>query len=364
VRKFLVTLFAFSFLLIPTAFAAQPVVRIVDKPHTNFEGAFRDNELAASLLPNGKLGKLIFSSSSSENTFLIDAALVDEVELMAKGYSFDGKEDQGGQKTAQNWLFRLKYATAGRNVVALPYGNPDEKLLKSIAPGELTFYSHYAQAKLEATLGQSVSAESGWVVGRSNIGSSLRAEYSSERKLLADLSTITTSEEVSNLRARIAIVLNPLLKDEDRYYYSYNAKSAVQKLSDRLKVSPGRYQITSRSAKLPITLINNLETGTVVSVSLIPLNSRIQVENLPNIVIGPKSRLQIMVPIKVIAPGSTLVLARLMNSKGQLVGQVSNLNLTATIIDSRVAWFTTGAAALLFVGAIAQSVRRIRRSRS
>jgi hypothetical protein len=363
VKRFLITLFALSFLALPTAHAARPVVRIVDKPHTNFEGAFRDNELAASLLPNGKLGKLIFSSGSTQNTFVVDAALVDEVALMAKGYSFDGKEDQGGQKTAQNWIFRLKYATAGKNIVALPYGNPDEKLLKSIAPGELTFYSHYAQAQLEAVLGHNVSAENGWAIGRSSVASSLRAEYSAERKLLAGLSTITTSEELVNLRARVAVVLNPLLKNEDRYYYSYNAKAAVQKMSDRLRVSPGRYQITSRSAKLPITLINNFDTATVVSVSLIPLNSRIQVENLSNITIAPKSRVQIMVPVKVIAPGSTLVLAQLMNSKGQLVGQVSNLNLTATIIDSRVAWFTTGAAVLLFLGAITQSVRRVRRSR-
>ena len=362
-KKFLVTLFAFSFFLIPAAQAARPVVRIVDRPHTNFEGAFRDNELAASLLPNGKLGTLIFSSSSAQNTFLIDAALVDEVQLMAQGYSFDGKEDQSGQKTAQNWLFRLKFATAGRNVVALPYGNPDEKLLKSIAPGELTFYSHYAQAQLEAFLGHSVSAENGWATGRSNIGSSIRAEYSAERKLLAGLSTITTSDVVAHLRARVAVVLNPLLNSEDRSYYSYNAKAAVQKVSDRLRVSPGRYQITSSSAKLPITLINNFDTATVVSVSLIPLNSRIQVENLSNIAIGAKSRVQIMVPVKVIAPGSTLVLAQLINAKGQLVGQVSNLNLTATIIDSRVAWFTTGAAVLLFLGAVTQSVRRVRRSR-
>jgi len=363
VKKFLVTLFVLSFFLIPNAQAVRPVIRIVDKPHTNFEGVFRDNELAASLLPNGKLGKLIFSSSSTDNTFVIDAALVDEVQLMAQGYSFDGKEDQGGQKTAQNWLFRLKYATSGRNVVALPYGNPDEKLLKSIAPGELTFYSHYAQAKLEGVLGHSVSAENGWAIGRSNIGSSFRSEYSTERKLLAGLSTITTSEVVADLRARVAVVLNPLLSSEDRTYYSYNAKAAVQKVSNRLRVSPGRYQITSSSAKLPITLINNFETATVVRVSLIPLNSRIHVENLSNISIAAKSRVQIMVPVKVIAPGSTLVLAQLINSKGQLVGQISNLDLTATIIDSRVAWFTTGAAVLLLLGAIAQSVRRVRRSR-
>jgi hypothetical protein len=53
-----------------------------------------------------------------------------------------------------------------------------------------------------------------------------------------------------------------------------------------------------------------------------------------------------------------------MNTKGQLVGEQSELNLNATIIDSRVAWFTTGAAVLLFIGAVTQSVRRIRRSRN
>jgi len=100
-----------------------------------------------------------------------------------------------------------------------------------------------------------------------------------------------------------------------------------------------------------------------LSVSLIPMNSRMQVENIRNITIAPNSRQQILLQVEVIAPGSTLVLAQLMNSKGQLVGQVSKLNLTATIIDSRVAWFTTGAAVLLFLGAVTQSVRRVRRAR-
>jgi hypothetical protein len=153
------------------------------------------------------------------------------------------------------------------------------------------------------------------------------------------------------------------LTRDDRAYFSYNLTTAVEKLSNRLKVIPGRYQITSQTAKLPITFVNNFDTASVVSVSLIPMNSRMQVENINNITIAAKSRQQILVPVDVIAPGSTLVLAQLMNSKGQLVGQVSKLNLTATIIDSRVAWFTTGAAVLLFLGAVTQSVRRVRRSR-
>jgi len=363
-KKFLVSLFIFSFFLIPSAQAERPVIRIVDKPHINFEGVFRDNELAVSLLPNGKLGKLIFGLNTRQNTFVIDAALVDEVQLMAKGYFFEGKEDLGGQKTAENWLFRLRYAVSGGDVVALPYGNPDEKAIKTIAPAELAFYSHFAQSELETLLGSKVLAESGWVKGTSRLSYQFRRDYSENRRLISGLATITSSAEVEALRARLAIVLNPLLNKEERAYFSYNENVAVQKMANRLKVIPGRYQITSQSVKLPITLVNNFDTATTVSVSLIPMNSRIQVENLSNITIAAKSRQQILVPVKVIAAGSAVVLAQFINSKGQQVGHVSNLSLTATIIDSRVAWFTTGDAVLLFLGAVTQSVRRVRRSRS
>jgi hypothetical protein len=53
-----------------------------------------------------------------------------------------------------------------------------------------------------------------------------------------------------------------------------------------------------------------------------------------------------------------------MTPQGTLVGEVSKLNLSLTVIDSRVAWFTTGAGVVLFLGAVAQSVRRIRRNRN
>ena len=87
------------------------------------------------------------------------------------------------------------------------------------------------------------------------------------------------------------------------------------------------------------------------------------VRNQNNITLAAKSRLQLNLEVTAVAPGSTLVLAQFMNSKGQLVGERSKLNLTATIIDSRVAWFTTGAAILLFIAAVAQSVRRVRKAR-
>ena len=362
-RKLLVAIFALTFMALPNAQAATPVIRIVDKPHTNFDGTFRNNELAQSLLPNGKLGKLVYNSTSAERTYLIDAALIGEIEDMADGYSVAGKDDPQGAQIARSWLFQLRSVVANNDVVALPFGNPDEKLVKSLAPSELKFYSLYAQEALEKTLGRPVSAQNGWGKGVSRLSNEFIYSYTQNRRMLTGLSTVIDSEEITRARARLAVVMNPLLARDDRAYFSYNENAAVKALANRFKIIPGRYQLTSKSAKLPITLVNNFDTATVVSVSLIPMNSRMQIENLNNITLAPKSRQQILIPVDVIAPGSTLVLAQFMNSKGQLVGQVSKLNLTATIIDSRVAWFTTAAAVLLFLGAVTQSVRRVRRAR-
>ena len=172
-RRLLVALFTLSFIAIPSAQAETPVIRIVDKPHTNFDGSFRSNELSVTLLPNGKLGKLVFGLTSAKRTFVIDASLISEVENMADGYSFAGKEDPAGAQTARNWLFRLRNVVAYNDVVALPYGNPDEKLIKSIAPSELKFYSLYAQAQLQLSLKRPVSAQNGWGAGTSRVGNEI-----------------------------------------------------------------------------------------------------------------------------------------------------------------------------------------------
>ena len=58
-----------------------PVVRIVDKPHLNADGTLRKNTLAKSLLPAGKLGKLIFTPPDSVKTIVID-----ELSLMRSNY--------------------------------------------------------------------------------------------------------------------------------------------------------------------------------------------------------------------------------------------------------------------------------------
>jgi len=363
-KKYFFALLLIFTITTPSATADTPVVMVTDKPHVNFVGEFVDNELATSLLPDGRLGSLVSSFSSARKTWVIDSALIDEITLMANGYSFNGKEDKDGEQAAKNWLTRLNFSIGNNQVIALPYGNPDQRLAKQLAPSELRFYSAYAKSRLEKQLGRAVIAESGWGKGVSRLGYPLRALYSKNRQLLTGLSTITSAQEVIDLRARLAIVMNPGLDKKGHAIFSYSAAVAAKKVSSKLRVSPGRYQLTSTNSKVPVTLINNFDTPTVVNLSLIPMNSRVQIANISNIKLAAKSRQQLSIDVFVVAPGSTAVYAQFENIKGQLVGEKSKLNLNATIIDSRVAWFTTGAAVLLFIGAITQSVRRIRRSRN
>jgi hypothetical protein len=363
-RKILAALIFVTVFSIPQASAATPVIRITDKPHIGFDGEFRDNELARSLLPDGRLGKILTTANSASKTWVIDPALIEQIADMADGYSIDGDEDKDGELTAKNWLDLLKFSVGQNPVVALPYGNPDQSLAKVIAPSELNFYSAYGKAKLEEFLGRSVKSENGWGKGTSGLSYPLRSLYTSNRQALTGLSTISTSEEITDLRARLALLLNSDLSGKDQSQLSNGAREAVKKVMAKLRVNGGRYQLTSDSAKLPITLINDFDTPTVVNLSLTPLNSRMQIKEIGEISLAANSRQQLTLEVNVIAPGSTIFLAQFINSKGQLVGEPSELDLSATIIDSKVAWFTTGAAILLFLGAVAQSVRRIRRGRN
>ena len=363
-KKITAALIAISaiFISLPIATADTPVVRVVDIPHRNFDGTFRDNDLATTLTPDGRLGKALFAANTTA-TWVIDAYLIDEVQDMADGYTFNGKADPVGSSIAKIWLQQLRIATIGNPIVALPYGNPDPSLARKLAPSEVNFYAQVGADKLQAFFNRPVISQNGWGSGKSHLDSQYQEFYRHERTLLLGLTKVMNVDEVRNLRERLGLVLNPLLSYEDRAYFSYSARDAVRKVSGKLKVVSGRYQLTSETVKVPLTLVNKFETSTTVSLSLIPMNSRIQVENLNNITLPPKSQIQIAVPFKVIASGSTLVFAQFMTPQGTRVGEISKLNFALTVIDSRVAWFTTGAGIVLFLGAVAQSVRRIRRSR-
>ena len=159
-------------------------------------------------------------------------------------------------------------------------------------------------------------------------------------------------------------MLSPSLDKKDRDFFSYDAADGVAKTLNRLRVSSGKYQIASETAKVPVTVTNDFNVPVNVGVALTPLNSRVQVSDVTTFTIGANSRTQLSIPFTAIAPGATTVLAQITNADGDEIGPASRLSIKVTFFDSRVTYFTIGAALLLFVAALTQTIRRIRRGRN
>ena len=347
----------------PQAHAANEVIRITSPLNQSFTGEFRDDSFAQSLLPSGELGKLVFRSMARDRTWVIDAALIDAITAMTTEYKVLSDEDPAAGDAALSWLDRLKVVTAGNEVISLAYGNPDIELAKILAPSELTQYVLFGKARLETLLGRSVTADTdhSWNVGKSRLSFTERKIYGENRRALTRLSRVVTSEEVSNLRARLAQLLSPNIDRQSRAFFTSNATEAVDAVVNKLRINSGNYQVTTSFVKLPVTVINDFDAEVVVDVSMIPINSRMVVESFKGVVIAPNSKVQLEMGVDVIAPGETVVSAYITDKTGVEIVPEAFLTLNSSVIDARVAWFTTGAAILLLLAGAAQSVRRVRR---
>jgi len=353
----------FALISLPQASADNTVTNLVSKPHQLSDGTFRNDELTNDLLPTGRLGKPLESKPKGERTWVIDGALLDEVAVMAAGYTLNNKMPTTGQKVAQEWLSRLKLVTSGDKVIALPYGNPDIDLAKRSAPSELRLYTSYGLDRVQFHLNRKISQENGqiWSTGKSRLNPILRKKYTQNRQALTALASIVNAPEVTAQRAKLAVLLSPSLDKKDREFFSYDAADGVAATLNRLRVSSGKYQIASENGQVPVTVTNDFQTPVKLSVKLTPLNSRVQVSSVSGIDIAANSRIQLSIPFKAIAPGATTVIAQITNMDGDFVGPASKLEINVTFFDSRVTYFTIGAAFLLFIAALTQTIRRIRR---
>ena len=364
-KKILLFLLAAFFVVPAPAHAETREVQITDTIHRNFDGTFRNDELVKEIAAGGRLWALVFSTDPQPRIWVIDAALIEDITAMTIPYELrDGKKLDASIE-AVAFLAQLKKVTRNAQVVALPYGNPDPDLARELAPSELNYYYKTAQTRLATALGRPVRSEplSAWSKGHTYFSKTLREQYAKNRKAISALSTVVDPAELADIRARLGRLMSPSLSQNDRNYFSFNATQEVFKYKERLKIYAGKYQLTSAQAKLPITLVNGFNSVVTVNLKLYAGSSRINVEDVKNIVLEPKSKTQISVPLEVFAPGQTYITALFVNKQERVISDPVELSINLTVIDSRVAWFTTGAAVLLFLGAITQSVRRVRRAR-
>ncbi len=355
----------FLFITLPFASAENSVVRISSTVHQNFTGEFVNDDLAQELTPSGKLGQLVFTPFKKSKIWAIDSALIDEVIAMTGDYILVGGATPSGNEIALSWLAQLREITTNNDVIALAYGNPDVVLAKRLAPSELRAYFAYGKTDLELALGRAVRSEPNQHLsaGTAKLNGDLSRNYRDTRMDLTFLSKVVISPDLVRLRMSLARLLSPSLNFKERTALSLNARSAVDAEVQKLRIVPGKYQLTTEMSSIPVTVINDFPVEVTVNISMVAGNARIIVDSFAGVVLPALSKLQLELNAFVIAPGQTVVLAQITDALGKSVVPSTVLALNATVIDSRVTWFTTGAAILLLLAAIAQSVRRIKRGR-
>lgn len=89
---------------------------------------FRDDTLAKEIAPGGRLQQLVALGKDLPVSWVIDPDLLASVDAMTKPYNVetpDGRVAGKGQEAARKWLNEVQHATEDREVVALPFGDPD-----------------------------------------------------------------------------------------------------------------------------------------------------------------------------------------------------------------------------------------------
>ena len=365
----LTVILGLQFTYLPAQAADPQVIRLVTEPNRNYSGFFYNDELATRLAPTGDLGNLVFYPGNRARTWVVDTAFIDDVIAMTSEYKIGLKEgekiDGVGSTVATNWLNQFSSVSTSDRVVVLPYGNPAYRLMKNYAPGELNFYYANANQRLAEFLGRAVISDKSGKYSKGSFTSynSLRLNYAQNRRAVTTLDRVVDAPELTTLRLQMSRLLTPNIDKEFRNRLIKSAEKEVLRSTRKLKVVSGRYRLTAAEVKLPITLVNNFSTQVKVSLELLPRNSRMQIAGITDVSIEPFSKMQLALPANVITPGTVTVAARLTDAKGVPITKYSQLNLNLSIVDSRVAWFTSSAAVLLFVAATLQTIRRVRRNK-
>ncbi|GGK64749.1 DUF6049 family protein [Streptomyces flaveus] len=110
---------------------------LISTPHMTAETSsneqqtrvFKDDDLAAELAPGGRLQQLLTLGKELDVTWVIDPDLLASVVAMMSGYEIQtGAETTTAgthQAVAKQWLAELEKAVEGKEVVALPFADPD-----------------------------------------------------------------------------------------------------------------------------------------------------------------------------------------------------------------------------------------------
>ena len=79
--------------------------------------------------------------------------------------------------------------------------------------------------------------------------------------------------------------------------------------------------------------------------------------------VGGTSKIQVMIPVEVVTSGKSTLVVRIFSEKNKQLGNPVFYPVNLQVISPIATWITTGAAIVLFLSALIQSFRRIRKKR-
>ena len=359
-----VLLFSNTFLTTP-AQAVQEIV-ITEPTHRLSDGVFFDDELATKLAPTGDLGLLIYSPIRGIKSWLVDPATMSEILAMSNGYvisdSWEIKDAQiSGQEVAKAWLAQFLRVSRNEKISVLTYGNPSKYWVDQLLEKQITYINASGKISLEAFLGKATT-QSAFQNGEKQGLSKQNVNFLNYAQRQINLfSTLVDQKELLSYQLRISQLLNPDIEKNQLQDLIRDFDKSITQLRNKLKITKTKFTITSSKEELPITLVNDFQSPINLKLSIRAINSKVVVTPVDQIIIEGNSKQQVLLPVEVLATGESSLLAQLTNLDNKPVGYPVNINLKLSVISPVATWITSAAAILLFVAALVQSLRRVRR---
>jgi len=364
VKRIFILIFAW-FLLSPIQSVSAASQIVISEPtHRLINGKFLNDSLAAKLMPNGELGSLIYKNSNSVNTWLVDPATIEEITAMSNGYGVIDGSTPSGQQVAKDWLTTFYRITKYQKVSAITYGNPSKFWVNKLMPEDVDYLNAISKIKLEEFLGKAAPATVISSDKQQKVATSVQNTFSFADKQFKLLSTLVDIKEFDLLKLRMAQLLNPNISSSELQPLYSDFQSELNVVRNKLRVNKTKFTVTSSKQELPITVINDFNTDVKLKLTTRAINSKVIVRPSEAIEIPAKSKVQVLLPIEVVASGSSSLLAQLSNLDNKPIGFPVFINLKLSVISSVATWITSGAAVVLLIAAIIQSVRRFRRGKN
>ncbi|CAB4755397.1 unannotated protein [freshwater metagenome] len=360
----LLALFTFTILQTPIANAANVEITITEPTHRQIDGAFIDDELIGLLAYEGRLGQLVFNPARGNRSWFIDPQLIEEVTAMTSDYVLTNGDAGTGGDVAKAWLNQFSAITRGERITALPYGNPSGYWISKLAPTQKDFYLQFGAKRLTAIIGREVSQMRSYPSGDSYKVDFLTTQaFRESQSVLKINSAYMSIEEVEKFQAQSAAVFHPALMNGNRTLLGLDLITSTQLLSNKIRLAPGRFTVTSTKQNLPITLINDFPNPATIAVKVSASNGKVLVGLVENQVVNGKSKVQVMIPVEVVTSGNSDLTVSLSTDKGRALSSEVIYPVTLKVISPIATWITSGGAIILFISALVQSFRRIRKKR-